>query len=207
MIDTNIIYNAFIKAVREALPDELSDIGSPANPLPAVIREKGASPKPDYPYVTVNIDGITDVVYRESAQGIADDDVWFSATHKRLPITFMIYDKDDSSSSRFADALGIANKLHARLARSPSTYHQIVSEANGKIEQVFDVESLETRLQTEYLDVALFTLNYVTTDILKDPNAGQIETISLEGKTVLEKAPEGDTSTQVDYTITIDATP
>jgi hypothetical protein len=173
-ISLDPILDTFISIAREALDGQLSTIGSPGNPLPAVIKERQTGPKPFYPYATINILDITENGEWLLQDYVDDDGNLIYENNKYLFMNYRVYG---------GNALEIANNLYGYF-RIETVLDSIREDTGGALVQLFDIDSLPTLLPDTFLETASFNFVFGITDTLIIPDTGTnyISSVGLDGE-------------------------
>jgi hypothetical protein len=173
-IALDTILDKFLSVARDALDGQLSTIGPPGNPIPAVIKERQNGTIPDYPYASINILDITENGEWLLQDYIDDDDNLVYENNKYLFMNYRVYG---------GNALEIANNLYGYF-RIETVLDSIRQVTGGAVVQLFDIDSLPTLLSDTFLETASFNFVFGITDTLIIPDTGTnfISSIGLDGE-------------------------
>lgn len=170
-IDYDGILDKFILVAQEALPTELSLIGVGGN-LPAVIRSRQDGPKPDYPYVTIDVLDTIDESGWLLTETINSNDETVYETNKQLLLNYRVYG---------GNAINIAQRLHGFL-RLNRVLGDVRSTTGGSVVTVDDVDQLPILLADGFLESASFNITFNITDTFVDTQGSDsFTTIHLDG--------------------------
>jgi hypothetical protein len=156
-IDYDGILDKFIGVAREALPTELSLIGATGT-LPAVIRARQDGPKPDYPYVTIDVLDTVDESGWLYSETINSNDETVYETNKQLLLNYRVYG---------GNAINLAQKLHG-FFRLNRVLGDIRSTTGGSVVIVDGVDQLPILLAETFLESASFNITFNITDTFVD---------------------------------------
>lgn len=173
-IDYNLILDTFIQVARDGVGSQLSQIGPTGSEFPAVIKVRQDGPKPDYPYITIDIlDTFTNDEWLIQEK-LNDSNSLVYETNKNLLINYRVYG---------GNAISIANDLHGYL-RVASVLDFIRSETTGALLTTGNIDSLPVLLSDSFLESASFNLTFAITDSLVIPDTGSnyFDSIDLDGE-------------------------
>ncbi len=176
MIDYNVILDHFIAAAQEGVGNELSQVGPVGFEEPAVIRARQDGPKPDYPYIVLDVLNTQQLDGWLLQEGVDDNDDPFMETTYQLTLSYTVY-----GSNATTDAIGIANKLEGffRLRR---ILDDIKTVTGGSLNVTFPIISTPQALADKFIEAAQFNFNYSIIDRITDPESGIFDTIELDGE-------------------------
>ncbi len=164
-IDHDAIIDKFILVAQEALPTQLSLIGSLAD-LPAVIRARQSGPKPDYPYATIDVlDEVDESGWLYSETVNVNDEVVYE-TNKQLLLNYRVYG---------GNAMSIANRLHG-FFRLNRILGDIRKTLGGSVVIVDDIAPLPILLTDTFLESASFNITFNITDTFVDSGPNGTDT-------------------------------
>lgn len=172
MIDYNQIYRTFIGIARDSVGSELSTSGA----YPSVIRARqtGAKtrtgPKPDYPYVTVDI-----VTTRRPAgwlieQSMPDENTIRYENVKELLINYTVYGGDSRAISEDLEFFFSTDAILERVR----------AETNGQVRTTDDIIEIPQLLSTSYNESSSFNLTFAVTDV-KEITSTDVQEVDYEG--------------------------
>ncbi len=188
-IDLDTILDKFITVAREALPTELSMIGQNAD-IPAVIRNRQTGPKPDYPYVTIDVLDVVDEEGWLSNTYIDENDLTVVATTKQLLLSYRVYG---------GNAINIANTLYG-FFRLNRVLGDVRKTLGGSVVSTTAIDSLPILLADEYLESASFNLIFNITDTFVDTlGSDAFDQVNLDG----ELFRDTDDPDPLDITVTV----
>lgn len=170
-LDYDGILDKFILIAQEALPTELSFVGAAADE-PAVIKMRQKGPKPDYPYVTIDILDTIDESGWLSSSFIDSNDFTVYETNKQLLINYRVYG---------GQAINLANTLYG-FFRLNRVLGDIRSTLGGSVVSTTDIKQLPNLLADEYLESASFNLIFNITDTFVDSGGSDaFDKVILDG--------------------------
>jgi hypothetical protein len=171
-LDYDGILDKFILVAQEALPTELSLIGINSD-LPAVIRARQTGPKPDYPYVTIDVlDTIDESGWLTNTHIDTNDDTVVE-TNKQLLINYRVYG---------GNAINIANSLYG-FFRLNRVLGDVRSTLGGSVVSTSDIDQLPILLADEFLESASFNLIFNITDTFTDTSGSDaFDKVNLDGE-------------------------
>ena len=174
-IDYNAIRSKFISIVRTGVGSSLSLSGQTGNQHASVIKRRPDGPKPDYPYVDVDVVSTQDEGGWISHQGVDDNGDLFYETHKQLLINFRCYG---------GDAMTIMNDLVGYIRQVHIVQEDLRTTLEGSIVQVFDITSIPIQLSDKWLESSDFNIvfNIVDRIVDTDPDRGEIGVVHLDGE-------------------------
>lgn len=182
-LDLDAILLSFIETAQNTVGSQLSTVGSTSSPEPAVIKVRQDAPKPDYPYITVDVLNITDSGNWLLDSYVKDTGDLVYTTLKDLLIQYRVYG---------GNAVQIANDLHGYF-RVDTILSKIKTDTGGLVTTVGDVSSLPNlRQDTEFVEVASININFSIEDTLIIPDDGTnwFDKVHLDG----EVYPDGSSS-------------
>ena len=171
-LDYDGILDKFILVAREALPTQLSLIG-PSGTLPAVIRARQKGPKPDYPYVTIDVlDTIEESGWLTNTHIDSNDDTVVE-TNKQLLLNYRVYG---------GNAINIANILHG-FFRLNRVLGDVRNTLGGSVVSTLDIDQLPILLADDFLESASFNIIFNITDTFVDSSGSDaFDTVNLDGE-------------------------
>ena len=174
-IDYTAIKGKFISIVRDGVGSSLSLIGQVGSQYPAVIKRRPDGPKPNYPYIDVDIISTRDEGGWASNQGVDDNGDLYYETHKELLINFRCYG---------GDAMTIMNLLVGYVRQQHLVQDDIRATLGGSIVQVFDLTSMPIQLTDKWVESTDFSLIFNIVDRVVDSSAGygDIGVVHLDGE-------------------------
>ena len=174
-IDYTGIRNKFISITRAAVGSSLSTIGPVGGEIPAVIRRRADGPKPDYPFIDLDILDTADEGSWESNHGVDDNGDLFWETHKQILITLKCYG---------GDAMDIMNDLHGYLRQAHLVQDDLRSTLSGSLVAVDNVRLTPIRLTDKFIDGAEINLVFNVVDRITDTTTvgGEITSITALGE-------------------------
>jgi len=178
MIDFDAIYNKFVSIAQEQVGSFLSQ-GGELGDEPHVIREGIAASKPDYPYITVAINDVTEEDGWQVNEFINDDDHAVHENIKTLMISYNCFG-GESSSLNSDRAINIANQLHGSFMFS-SVRSDIRSTLGGGIVRLSEVGKTQIKKANKILETASITILFNVVDSREDVNSFIIDTVDLTG--------------------------
>ena len=174
-IDYDAIRSKFISIVRTGVGSSLSLSGQTGNQYASVIKRRPDGPKPDYPYVDVDVVSTQDEGGWVSHQGVDDNGDLFYETHKQLLINFRCYG---------GDAMTIMNDLVGHMRQVHIVQDDLRTALEGSIVQVFDVTSIPIQLSDKWIESSDFNLVFNVVDRITDTASGygEIDIVHLDGE-------------------------
>lgn len=172
-IDFNGILTDFVRVARDGVGSQLATIGPTGTEFPAVIKVRQNGPKPEYPYVTIDVLDVDDGGEWLLADYVEANGDLVYETNKNLLINYRVYG---------GNALDIANNLHGYL-RADSVLSSIRTNTGGAVVTLDAIDSLPVLLSDSYLESASFNLVFGITDTLTITDTGEnyIESIDADG--------------------------
>ena len=178
MIDYNAVYNKFTSIAQEQAGTNLSR-GGALGTEPNVIRAFPNAPKPDYPYITVDIQDVTEEQTWELNRYINEDDHTVHENIKTLMVLYTCYG-GEAKSENTVRALHIIDQLHGSFMFD-SVREDIRSTLNGSVVRTTSIERIPVRLADKFIEAAAFSILFNVVDVREDINSFTIETVDLEG--------------------------
>ena len=174
-IDYTAIKGKFISIARDGVGSSLSLIGQVGSQYPAVIERRPDGPKPDYPYIDVDVISTRDEGGWVSDQGVDDNGDLYYETHKELLLNFRCYG---------GDAMTIMNNLSGYMRQLHTVQDDLRAVLKGSIVEVFDIISMPIQLTDKWLESSDFNLIFNVVDRITDvdPDTGEISTVHLDGE-------------------------
>lgn len=172
MIDYYQIYRTFIGIARDTVGSELSTSGS----YPSVIRSRqtGAKtkpgPKPDFPYVTVDILTTGRPGGYLIEQSMPDDNTIRYENVKEILINYTVF---GGNSKAIAEDLEFFFSTDVILER-------VRSETSGQVRVTDDIIEIPQLLSTSYSESSSFNLTFAITDV-KDITSTDIKGVEYTG--------------------------
>jgi len=178
MIDYNVVYNKFVSIAQNQAGTNLSQ-GGLAGDEPNVIRAFPNSVKPNYPYITVDIQDVTEEQNWELNRYINEDDHTVHENIKTLMVIYTCYG-GESKSENITRAIHIIDQLHGSFMFD-SIRDDIRTTLNGSVVRTTSIERIPVRLADKFIEAAAFSILFNIVDIREDVNSFTIETVDLEG--------------------------
>jgi len=171
-IDYDGILDKFILIAQEALPTQLSSIGV-SGTLPAVIRQRQIGPKPDYPYVAIDVlDTIDESSWLLEERLNANDEVEVDTT-KVLLINYRVYG---------GNAVKIINDLYG-FFRLNRVLGDITKTLGGSVVETLDIDQLPVLLADKFIESASFNLTFNIVDTFVDTTGSDhFDKVVLDGE-------------------------
>lgn len=170
-IDYESIMSEFVKIARDAVGNQLSTINR-ASPIPSVIKARQDGPKPEVPYVVLDLLPTSLTDGWELAEGIDGDGNPYFETSYKILFQYTVYGGNASK---------IAHELE-NYFRIPRVIQQIRANTNGSFEGTTPVLPLPQKLATNYLEVASFNFTFNIIDRITDIQTGVFDTINNQGQ-------------------------
>lgn len=173
-IDLDNILSTFVGVAQDTIGNQLSSTGPPTALEPSVIIVRQDAPKPEMPYVTVDVLNITDRGNWLLASYVKDTGELIYESTKQILIQYTVYG---------GNAIQIANDLHGYF-RVNSILSRIETETGGNVLTVDDVTPLPTLIADTFMEVASININFgiVDTLIIPDDGTNYFDKVSLEGE-------------------------
>lgn len=173
-IDYDAIRDKFIVVIKDGVGGSLAQIGQAGSRYPAVIKRRPDAPKPDYPYIDIDVLSTKDEGGWASDQGVDENGFLFYATHKQLLINIRCYG---------GDAQNIMNSLSGYLRQLHIVQDDLRATLGSSIVTVFDITSMPVKLSDKWIESADFNLIFNTIDTITDTTSGygEIDTVHLDG--------------------------
>jgi hypothetical protein len=174
-IDYDAIRQKFISVVKDGVGTSLSTSGQVGSEFPSVIQRRPDGPKPDYPYIDLDILSTQDEGGWTSSQGVDSNGDLFYETHKELLINFRCYG---------GDAQNIMNDLSGYMRQLHLVQDDLRETLASSIVNVFNVTSIPIQLNDKWIESADFNLTFNTIDRITDTTVGygEIEIVHLDGE-------------------------
>jgi len=172
MVDQDLILTTLVEIAQDAVGSSLSQVGEVGSEEPAVIKERQGGPKPDYPYVTIDLISAAHTSGWLIESGVTDLNVPFTDTHYKYLFKYYVYG---------GNAINIAHNLESNF-RLESTLIRLHNDSGGKLEETFSVTSDPQPLATRIIEAASFTFTYNIVDRIEDTLIGVADTVSVTGE-------------------------
>lgn len=185
MIDYDAMHDKVITIARTAVGSRLSLIGPTGGQFGAVIKERANAPRPDFPYLTVDLTDTKDEGGWESNRGInSGSGLLFSETHKNVMLQLVCWG-DDSMS--------IMNELSGYLRMSHIVQSDLRDNLGASLIDVSSITTIPIKMEDKWVESNSMsvTLNIVDKyeDTASEPS-GEIAIIhndaTLHGSTALD---------------------
>lgn len=172
MINYDQVYSTFIGIARDVVGSELSTSGS--NPSVMRARQTGkktrTGPKPDYPYISVDI-----LATRRPAGWLIEQSMPDENTHryenvKELLINYTVYG---------GDSRAIAEDLEFSFS-TDQILERVRSETSGQVRVTEGIIEVPQLLSTSYNESSSFNLTFAITDV-KDVTSTDITEVDYSG--------------------------
>ena len=169
-IDYTAILNRFVAVAVEGVGSQLSLIDGQ---YPAVIRSRQDAPKPDYPYVVLDILNTSQEDGWLSHEGIDENNNLFYTTRYQMLLNYTVYGDN---------AATIANQLEG-FFRLERVRDSITNDIEVGIVQTNPISSIPQLLADKYVEAAQFSLVANVSDTFTDTSVETvIEGIDLDGE-------------------------
>ena len=173
MINYNQVYRTFIQIARDTVGSELSSSGA----HPSVIRARQTGdktrtgPKPDYPYITVDILSTSRPAGWLVGQSMPDENTIRYENVKELLLNYTVYG---------GDSRAIAEDLEFYFS-TDQILERIRSETTGQVRTTNPIIEIPQLLSTSYNESSSFTLTFAITDV-KDITSTDITSATYSGE-------------------------
>ena len=190
-LDLKGIKTKFKLIAQQQVGTRLSQLGAGGD-IPAVVDARPtlvngrAIPKPEYPYITLDVYGPLDNDNFYDTDRYIDPitELEVHVVRKRMMVRYTCYG-GVSSSENIDIAQGIADDLKDKF-RLTSVLDDIEDTLNASVKNISDLDNLPTLLSTGYIETASFNVIIELEDEVSDPNTFVIEETDLTGEVVLQ---------------------
>ena len=173
-INYDAIMDKFILLARDSVGSQLTQIGPVGSEFGAVIRARQGGPKPDFPYITIDVintvqeSGWLAVHYLDESENTVYE------TTKQLLLNYRVYG---------GNAISIANDLEGYF-RLNSVLGDVRSTTGGSVVETRDVDQQPIELADKFLESSSFNIIFNITDTYSQPNLGEgvFDTVTLDGE-------------------------
>lgn len=172
MIPYDDILDGLITIIRDAVGDELSTLSDGVTTFPAVIRERQAGPKPNLPYITVDIPSTVKI-----SQGFKEHYVNDDLEH----VYEYLYELLVRITCHGEESQRILNKLRGYMHMN-TLRDRIRAEACVAQQKLSSAEQLPAVLTTDFEEIHAMVGTYHIIDVVIDPfsNGHVIEEVNSD---------------------------
>jgi hypothetical protein len=172
MIDVDGIASKFVQIAREPTYTPTLSVDTDSGFKNVFKARPVSTPKPDYPYIVVDITEIRQENGWLFRQYVNPSDEVVYETHYELLVAYHIYGEG---------AKAIANQLEGYF-RFNRVRDDLTTVTGGKLVQKLPIEQLPKRLADKFVDSAIFNIVFAITDTSIDSQEGIIDNLNIDGE-------------------------
>ena len=172
MIDVEGILSKFAEVATEPTYSPALSV-DPDSLIKNVFQERPEdTPKPNYPYIVLDLTAIEQENGWEINQYVDDNDNTVYETNYELLLSYHVYG---------SGARAIANQLEGYF-RFERVRNDVEKTTGGVIVQTLPIQSLPQQLSDKFIDSAIFTLLFAVTDSQADTQSTIIDQVDIDGE-------------------------
>lgn len=168
MLDRDLIAEGLITAIKDIVGTQLSTLTNPTGTTPAVIKARSRGPKPDLPYMTVDVANFI-LPSGWLLESYFDDD-----NVRNYDILYEMFVDIKCFGDKSQDIL---QALHSSLSLSAITERISTLALGASVQQQGDVINTPDLLSTDYQEGATLTVSFYIVDTIVDPTGTSLERI------------------------------